>query len=469
MCWRGARPDASARGTGRGVIDAQNRHNAWVSTFTGVFAARAVSSLATLAGIMLMGRHLGPAHYGNLVVLLTLSKVGAELAGPAIDTGVVRFAAMHWPGPGEAGLRYLRAGFWAKAVLAVLLLAAGVFLAGPVRQAVYGPVDGAQVPLYAVRLAFLAAALTVSWAFTQACFQARHRFGKYALSEMLAALTRLGFVGGTVLAARWAQWPLTQSVVLFLGAYALGTGIATLYGAAQFPRGLLERPATAWAVAGELFRFTKWVLLACCFTSVAHRLDILLVKALGLAQQAVGDYAAAVQLVLLGDLVILTLFNVLLPKASGLRTRGDMAAFLRGFRFPALLASVAMVPVVLGSGWIARIAFGSEFIQTGSFFGILLIGALFSLGCAPAGTALYAMGKSHVVALFEGAKLACIAGLGWWAAHTYGAEGMAWTMTAVKSTIGILTVVAAHWAARGMPISVDGGAMGSQDEGGRHA
>ena len=72
------------------------------------------------------------------------------------------------------------------------------------------------------------------------------------------------------------------------------------------------------------------------------------------------------------------------------------------------------------------------------------------MGCAPAGTVLYGSGRAHVVALLEGAKLAGIALLGYSLASREGVYGMAWTMAAVRSTIGVATVLAAHRCIKGM-------------------
>ena len=76
---------------------------------------------------------------------------------------------------------------------------------------------------------------------------------------------------------------------------------------------------------------------------------------------------------------------------------------------------------------------------------------MFSLGCAPAGTVLYGSGRAHIVAGLEGAKLAGIALLGYILASGQGVYGMAWTMAAVRSTIGVATVLAAHRCIERMP------------------
>ncbi|MCP4643130.1 MAG: hypothetical protein GY851_21970 [bacterium] len=416
----------------------------WAGAFGSVLMARGIGATATVAGIMLMSRHLGRIHYGRLVVLLTVMKVAAELVGPALDTALVRFAARAgFEREGEA-LPYLRAVLWLKLAVGSVLVVVGAVVSRPLLWALANAGRGATIPPYTITLALLGAAFLMLWAYAQAYLQARQHFHRYAAFEVGGALLRLGFVAAIVLAAGSLQWTRGAATTLFLGAYVLAAGVVAAAAWTQVPRGVLARPTGLSAPMRELWGFAKWVVAACGFTTLAHRADILLITALALPEDAVGDYAGAVQLVLLGDLVILTLFNVLLPKASGLKTREELRRFLRDFRLPALLALAAALPLVALSGVVSRVVLGPEFVETGRLFSLLLVGAVFSLGSAPAGTVLYGLGRSRTIALLEGAKLAGIAFLGWWLAGKYGVFGMAWTMALIRSTIGVATVISAH-------------------------
>ncbi|MBN2308397.1 MAG: hypothetical protein JXR94_05465, partial [Candidatus Hydrogenedentes bacterium] len=64
-------------------------------------------------------------------------------------------------------------------------------------------------------------------------------------------------------------------------------------------------------------------------------------------------------------------------------------------------------------------------------------------------------GRSRTIALLEGVKLAGVVAIGLWAAPRYGVLGMAWTLAAVKSTIGVGTVIAAHVGISRMARGVD--------------
>lgn len=405
----------------------------WLGAFTSVFFARGVASAATFLTIAVLGRTLGRAHYGDLVVLLTVMKVASELAGPALDTALVRFVGTA-ESAGTNATVYVRAVLRAKLVLAALIIMAGTLLAWPIRQYVLA----SALPLYAIGLAFVGAALTLLYAFVQSSFQAKQQFGAYAWLEVLGSVSRLAAVGALALSGHanvtnmfiaYAGSPLVIAAFLWLMKPALASWSGKV-------------PGMVWS---ELWNFTKWVIAACAFTTLSQRLDVFLISAAKLPKESIGDYCAAVQLTLLGDLVIMTLFNVLLPRASRLRERGELLAFLRGFGVPTIMGFVGLIPLLAGSGLIAKITFGDAYVDTGALFALLLVGTAFALGSAPAGATLYGLGKSRIIAGLECIKMAGILAGGILMVPMYGVFGMAWIVAAVKGSVGVLTYSLALW------------------------
>jgi O-antigen/teichoic acid export membrane protein len=170
-----------------------------------------------------------------------------------------------------------------------------------------------------------------------------------------------------------------------------------------------------------------------------------LIAAFEVPKESVGDYCAAVQLTLLGDLVIITLFNVLLPRASRLRERRELLEFLRGFGLPTAMGFAALVPLVLGANFIADLTFGNVYADTGALFALLLVGTAFALGSAPAGATLYGLGKSRSIAALECAKMVSILIGGLAMVPAFGVFGMAWVVAATKGGMGVVTYGLALW------------------------
>ncbi|NUM55913.1 MAG: oligosaccharide flippase family protein [Candidatus Hydrogenedentes bacterium] len=409
----------------------------WFGAFTSVFFARGIASVATFLTIALLGRTLGRAHYGDLVILLTIMKVASELAGPALDTALVRFVGAAESGAASAAV-YVHAVFRAKLWLAMAIVVAGVLMVWPIQQVIFLRESNPNVPLYALALAFLGAALTLFYAFVQTCFQARQLFGAYAWLEVLAAVLRLVAVGALALSGFGTVTPM---FIAYAGAPLVVAALAWR----SLPIGISAAEPVPAAVWAELWHFTKWVVAACAFTSLAQRIDVFLIAAFDVPAESVGDYCAAVQLTLLGDLVIITLFNVLLPKASRLHKRTELLAFLRSFGLPTAVGFVALVPLLLGSGPIAEWTFGDAFVDTGALFALLLVGTAFALGSAPAGAALYGLGKSRAIAALECAKMMGVLVGGAVMVPQFGVFGMAWIVAAVKGSVGVLTYGLALW------------------------
>ena len=195
-----------------------------------------------------------------------------------------------------------------------------------------------------------------------------------------------------------------------------------------------------------MLHFAKWVALAAVFTVLAQRIDVLMLGAFAVPDTAVGHYGAAVHLGLVGELAVMTLFSVMLPKASQVGQAGPMRVFLRKSCGVALLVGLGLLPLLFVAGPLVRLTFGGEFEETSRLFPILLGGTLLSLFCAPAGAAVYGLGKSHLIAMLEGLKLLLIVVGGLWLVPLAGVYGVAWTIAAAKGTIGIMTYVAALMA-----------------------
>lgn len=422
-------PPASAKGAATG----------WFGDFSFVFGARILSSAFTFLTIVLAGRYLGRTSYGELVVLLSLMKVAAELVGPALDTALVRFGADTAKGERDGALQYYSYILRLKLLLAGAILLLGIVCAVPLAHLLSPRGTGGSFQSAVVALAFAGASATVLWAYAQSCFQAQQRFGLYASLESITALLRLALVAMLIVSGN-------AYVVYLLAAYAVAPAVSALAVWRRTPVRIPRRVNVSTSIREDVLRFAKWTLAACLLTSLFQRVDVFLLVFWGISSETLGDYGAAVQLTLAGDLVILTLFNVLLPKTSSLTRTDELREFLRRFRIPAVFSVLLVVPIVALSGPLVGITFGPAFVDTGKLFSILLVGAAFAVGCAPAGAALYGMGHTRSIAVLEFIKLLCLVVSGSIGAIYAGAYGMAWAVSLTKGTLGIATYATAYRA-----------------------
>ncbi|MBI4559366.1 MAG: oligosaccharide flippase family protein [Candidatus Hydrogenedentes bacterium] len=407
-----------------------------------VLTGRAGAAVASLATTLIIARALGPVNYGLFAVLAAILNVAAGLLSPAIDTSAVRCAAQASKEHPDAALPYFRAALRLKLWLVAATVAAGVSAAPWLTTRFLA--DTSVVPSGTTALAFVGAATLILWGFAQAFLQTREEFKAYAGYEFLNALVRLSIV--VVLVAGTS----TRLGTLF-GTYALAPVLVTVFSWLRLPRPVLAQRKVAPALIWELIHFGKWVAAASIATSLAQRLDLFLLSWFQVPKDALGHYGAAASLVLMGDLVILTLFQVLLPQASRLHSNAEMRAFLHRFLVPLLAAGVAMLPLILGSSYVVEFAFGAAYSDSAGLFSILLSGATVAFVCAPAGAAVYAMGRPRLIAALEAVKLISIFLPALWVVPHYGPVGMACTVAAVKGTMGVITYAVAYRVAGSAP------------------
>lgn len=418
---------------------AARRYWRWTQSILSVLGARSFAAAAAFLGNVLVARQLGDANFGRFYLLFSIMTIVAGLTGPALDTSLVRFAVKQGV-KSNASLPYFKAVLYFKIALLFFTLVAGVATVRPILQTlfVWSPDDPTPVRYYYVLLAFTGGAVVSMWGFAQSYFQAHQRFTEYAGYEFCSSLLRLGLVLALLGLG-------SHSVLLFLGAYVVAPLAMALISWTQLPQEVF-RARTDFRIARELIGFGKWVLLATVFTTLTQRLDILLlnIDAFGVPKDLVGRYSAAVSIALVGELVLLTFYSVLLPKASQLKSAGELRQYIGQFRIPSMLFSLGLALTIPLSGPFCRIVLGEEYMGTEIYFAILMLGVIVSVGCAPTVTALYSLGHSRTVSVMEGLRLFLTLGLGLIVVPRYDVWGMAMVIMVVRSGLAVVTYVVAH-------------------------
>lgn len=407
-----------------------------MSTIVSVLGVRILSSGAAFLGNILVARHLEPAGYGQFYLLFSIMTIVAGLTGPGFDTSLVRFASKHLRTNPDASFSYFTVMFYVKCVVFIATMAAGVLFARPIIMLLFTDESGAQIPAWTITLAFFGGAAVSMWGFSQSYLQTQQKFNHYAGFELLSSSLRLGLVIALIQMG-------VMNVFIYLAAYAAAPAAMWAISWLLLPPKAYSAPASM-PVTRELMGFAKWVLLATLFTTLTQRMDLLLLGAFRVSDDTLGCYGAAVSLVLLGELVLLTFYNVLLPKASALHRPSELRQFIGSFRIPSLLFCLAMSLLMPFAGELRQLFFGGKYLGTELYFIVLLSGIVVSLGCAPAVTSLYSLGRSHLIAGFEAGRFICTLAIGVYVVPRYGAYGMAWVMAATRGVMSAAMYLAAH-------------------------
>jgi len=424
------------------------RYGAWLGAIVSVLGARSFTAAAAFLCNVLVARQLGHEDFAKFYLLFSIMSVVGGLTGPALDTSLVRFASKRVSEDPDSILPYFKAMLLIKAAVFAATMAAFLVLARPILQVFFewSAEDANAVRHYYVFAAFLGGAIVALWGFSQAYFQTQQRFAAYSGFEFFSSALRLGMVG--VLMALG-----TQSVLLFVTVYVAAPLCMLVVSFGMLPAALFRAPTDRGAVE-ELLGFAKWVAAGSVFATLTQRLDILLlnVNAFAIPQAEIGRYSAAVSIALAGDLVLLTFYNVLLPKASRLKTAVELRNFIAQLRLPSLLFFVGTTSTILIMPYFRHYALGEEYAGAEVYYSILILGVGASITCMPPVTALYSLGKSGMLAGLEGTRLVLTLGIGLYVVPRYGAWGMALTMAGVRGFMALTIYLAAHQTIRRMAI-----------------
>ena len=426
------------------IANLRRKHWAWLNAIVSVLGARSLAAAAAFIGNVLVARQLGDALFSQFYLLFSIMTIVAGLTGPAIDTSLVRFAAKLITPDRDDSPPYFKAVLGLKIIMLGLTVLVALALTRPILRTLFAfnPDDPYHVRYYYVLLAFAGGAVVSMWGFAQSYFQAHQRFKTYVGYEFFSALIRLLFIVLLVGAG-------TSRVLLFLICYVAAPFIMGCIAWTRLPRKLFTA-RTSPKVASEILQFGKWVLLATLFTTLTQRMDIILLNVdfFGETKDAVGRYSAALSIVLAGELVLLTTYSVLLPKASALKHAWELRAFIGQFRIPSLILCLLLTLTIPFSGYFVYYVLGTTYYGTHVYYNILILGVIVSIACAPTVTALYSLGYSGMAACLEGTRMVLTLIIGIYTVPRYGVWGMALTAGGIRVFTSIITYFIAHGTVR---------------------
>jgi O-antigen/teichoic acid export membrane protein len=162
-------------------------------------------------------RYLSPADYGLIETLIALWTVLTVLLAAGVKSAFFRFYFDEPEQPGR--LRVIRTAFWFTMLSATACLAAGLILAGPISELLFGTAEHANL----VRAAFVGLWAQVNYEQLTALFRVEQRSTAY----LIATLINLGLtVGATlILVVVLEQGPIGVVIGIFTGTLLVYAGL----------------------------------------------------------------------------------------------------------------------------------------------------------------------------------------------------------------------------------------------------
>lgn len=380
-----------------------------------VTAGNGASAALAIVASWIVATRLAPAEFGLFSLAFAIMTLVQEVAGPALDTAIVRFAAAHSGADPLRAEAFLRAGFRMKLGVSALLAAGMALLAGLLADHVY------QEPQLRPLIYWMAAAMVAAnlSTFVLARLQAAERFASYFVFRALANGLKVLFLALAWIAG-WFDLEIVSAVWTLSFVLTWLIGSAACRPPAGEPRSLPgDRPYRT--IAG----FAQWVMLSGLFFAAHMRADVLLLGHFRPAED-VGYYSIAWNLMLFMDLVTSSVLVAFLPKASKVRTPGEIAHFRWTAFAASSLVALALSPLYfLADPMIAT--FFPNYLPAIAPFYVLFWSSIIVLLVYPLYLSFYAENKPARLTIAYGILALASFALGYFIIPIHGLIGAAYT------------------------------------------
>jgi len=400
----------------------------WGSAVAEVGSAGTRNVAITLAGNLgrltlgfvssvIIARTLGPAGYGVIALVSVVLAIADTVGDFGLTYTAVRSVARNSKRePAHAGQvahGYLTLALLANTGAALL----GVALAGPIARVM---LDRGDLAPY-LRLAMIGLVTLAGSGFAAAMLQATYRFGRLAAAGVVSGATYLACIAGLA-----GVGHLGVGSVIAVGVINPAVGFAL--GLALLPRGFVRlREAFSRAAVRawpELTAFGKWMWVSAMLSLLASHLDLLMLNRWA-SPGVLGVYALAFNMSQKMDTVNQARFTVLVPTASALRTRREMAEYLgRTARRSALLVAGLALAVPFLRPFIGAF-YGAGFAD--AFWPLVVLAAVVAFDAVTAPLILLALplDQPRVLAASDAVRVAVLAAAGWFLIPLLGPIGAA--------------------------------------------
>ena len=375
---------------------------------------------------------LGPAGFGVFSICSMAILLTDGILGSAFDMGVVRLVPTLRADEPDKARNMESAALFLKAAIAAAISLLLLPFATPLAETVFGLPNAGQL----IYLSCAAAIALLALRSVQVHLQITQRFAAYGAFDLLASLLRLG--GVVLVASLFDPNPAYLLVVLAIApAVAFATGIATV------GQGLLRVEPGFVAVSAELMVFVKWTLVTFCVTTVAAKIDLLLLTAWS-TMESVGIFSAGQLLTMIPELLGMYLAVVVSPKIMPAIKDGTFPGMFRRFQGIAVVVAVVALPLGFASlGVIREYFLPDEYRRSVTILAILLPGALLSMVNFPLVVPTLMFVRPSALFKIELTLLPPLIILYYLGINHYGAEGAAVVTTCGRTLKALVQTIAA--------------------------
>jgi O-antigen/teichoic acid export membrane protein len=364
----------------------------WLFVTSGSVARLGLGFIASI----IIARALGPAAFGVYAVLATVASITGVVVDLGLTTAAVRRVAAVWPQDIDRTNEIWQVFVWLRIIVVGVVIGAGLILAGPISSLILD-VSGRDQYLRLALLGVVATALSGS---VTGMLQATNHFGR--LSAVLLVNSGLTAILALGLALAGQLTITTALLVLGIGTSLVSIGLA--YWLLPGTWRLKPPDKTLFSRDGrDLAHFGAWLWLGSLFAVLALYLDVLIVNH-WVAVGTVGVYALAVNLAIKVEVVNHSLYTVLLPTASSLKSEAEIHSYIRRGLLRSGAISLILLPLIPLARPLITLFYGEAYAPAASLFQGLLLVAIFNVMVTPLLMLAFTYDRPNLIALSDGVR-----------------------------------------------------------------
>ncbi|OGY22867.1 MAG: hypothetical protein A2172_02915 [Candidatus Woykebacteria bacterium RBG_13_40_15] len=399
-----------------------------------VFSGNILAAIVTFFTIAVISRTLGPASFGIFSLATALATLIAGFTDFGLGSSLVRFFNLNLERDSHKAKIFVNLIFKLELIIGLLILIVGMLLVGPLSH-LLSPSNPGQL-VFPLRLAIIGGFGLSIGAFIPAAFQTYEQFTRLSLFPIVINTFRFLSILGLILIAKF-------TLINALWVYALVPLLGFFIGLLLVKKDYLYNKSTAAeqrSVFSEVFHFSKWIMLSFFATSLAGRLDILMLSHFRQSSE-VGIYSAAFQLSTIFPLFISAITSVLYPKASKIeRTKEKFFSYIKKTFSLSVAFVVLLLPLIILAPYVISIVFGAKYSQAVPSFAILTISYMIATIANPISLVIFSLHKNAYITLTNYIQLALVFGLNLLLIPRMGSVGAALTFL-ISTIFGSLAVI----------------------------
>jgi O-antigen/teichoic acid export membrane protein len=404
---------------------------------------RAAQLLFALAGNVLSARTLGPADFGRFGLIMGTVTITGTLADAGLTFAAIRFIARDRDSDTAGALATARTYLLLRIASGLLVSLLGVLLSAPIASAVLGQ---ASLTPY-LQLGFLILIGLSLSSYPGAVLTGLARFDLIGIAGVLNAMITAGgivvlFASGLLNLGTLVLWNVALPIASTLPIWFL---LPRDWLPWKLARATGSGANTQAAIARRLLRFGRWTAASNLGATLAAQVDLILLGRLT-TTATVGIYSVAVTLASRLDILNQSLFTIMMPRVSRLKSTGEMRDYLRRLSRALVILAAALVAVALLAQPLILLLYGERYAEASPIFLVLLVVLVSDLFTTSLSLVAFPLDKPYILAAIEWIRVIVIAALGWPLIIAFGALGAALSRVASRAVSAIYIVASLRQA-----------------------